>query len=90
MSNKSLWLQDTEHDTAQGLAEKQAAVLAAINMTPKRTKRPQPEGKLTQPPGKQQTVSCLAGCVSDKAASMAQLGDLNCAQVPQCYARLES
>ena len=47
MSNKSPWLQDTEHDTAQGLAGKQATVLAAINMTLKRTKRQQPEGKLT-------------------------------------------
>ena len=47
MSNRSLQLQDTEHETAQGLAEKQATVLAAIDMTPKRTKRRQPESKLT-------------------------------------------
>ena len=91
MTNNSPWLQDTQHDTALELAEKQAANLAGVQKPLKRIKKRQPEGKLTQPPGKRKMVRCLAGCVSARAASMAQLGDLirfmNCAQVPHCHAR---
>ena len=67
------WLQDTE-DEAEDEAEEEIADLAAVNnKASKRTQKGQPVGG--QPPTKRQTVRCLAGCVTARAASMAQLGN---------------
>ena len=62
-------LQDTEVE-AEDEADEETADLAALNNNAsKRTQKGQPAGG--QPPAKRQTVRCLAGRVSARAASMA-------------------